>query len=180
MVRRSFWMLHIIKPHVIIVVVVASVRWMGNAANAYARRNKFAVPSMRTRSSLDLELALTREKGFEGFRASNFYRAHYTRPRKKPPAVSSTLSTAAREGAFPRPSARIKKRTRSLIISVEAQESAKRRSSAWRAARKSARVTDWILRGSSTALSIRLSAPFLLARILSPLTRAPPRQFAVF
>lgn len=101
---------------------------------------------------------LTREKGFGGFRASNVYRAHYTRPAKK--TVRRVHVRGRPEGGF-HPSGWIKKRTRSLIISVEAQESAKRRSSAWRAARKSARVTAPVYPVVPTAPSIRLSASSL-------------------
>lgn len=132
-------------------------------------------PRWRTRRLGWPRLALTREKGFGRIsKRATSIGAHYTRgdhEKNHPPRSTGALS--GREGGAPTPPpARIKKRTRSLIISVEGQESAKRRSSAWRAARKSApRHTAWILGGalSSTALSIRLSLPSLFLLGTHPL-----------
>lgn len=98
-------------------------------------------PRWRTRRLGWPRLALTREKGFGRIsKRATSIGAHYTRgdhEKNHPPRSTGALS--GREGGAPTPPpARIKKRTRSLIISVEGQESAKRRSSAWRAARKSA------------------------------------------
>jgi len=53
----------------------------------------------------------------------------------------------------------IKKKTRSLIISVEAQEFVKRHSSAWRAARKSAGVIGLNTRGLSYSFVCLFARP---------------------
>ena len=91
-------MLHIIKRHVIVVVVAASAAVeMGNAANAYARRNKFAIPSMRTpnfvRGPGPVAGPLTREKGFGGFRSKRTSIERIIRGHEKnhPPVSSHAL-----------------------------------------------------------------------------------------